>query len=74
MTINQELLKLIEVSDEKIDLVVTECLTAGALGAKLSGAGKGGCVIALAKDEQSSQVIYEAIDRLVARTTQVVIR
>ncbi|RLG85428.1 MAG: mevalonate kinase [Thermoprotei archaeon] len=48
MNINQGLLDAIGVSNSKLSTLVYVARAAGALGAKLTGAGGGGCVIALA--------------------------
>ena len=45
---NQELLRAIGVSAPEIEQAVDACMSAGAYGAKLTGAGGGGCVIAVA--------------------------
>ncbi len=44
---NQAILKALDVSSAEIDTLVSAAVKAGALGAKLSGAGRGGNVIAL---------------------------
>lgn len=49
MTENHKTLKTLGVSSKKLDEMVTLALSQGALGAKLSGKGIGGAVIALAK-------------------------
>jgi len=46
---NHELLRKIGVSHPKLDHLVETARRAGALGAKLTGAGGGGCIIALAR-------------------------
>ena len=46
---NHELLRKIGVSHPKLDHLVEAARRAGALGAKLTGAGGGGCIIALAR-------------------------
>jgi mevalonate kinase len=51
---NQTLLKQIGVSHEKADALIDICRKAGALGAKITGAGGGGAVIALAVNQQDS--------------------
>ncbi len=56
MNRNQELLRLIGVSSREIDEAVSACLNAGAYGAKLTGAGGGGCVIAMAD--------YDKLDKI----------
>jgi mevalonate kinase len=62
MNINHALLYGIGVSDESLEWLTNAARKAGAFGAKLTGAGGGGCMIALAKDERIPQVV-EAIQR-----------
>lgn len=62
MNINHALLCGMRVSDESLDWLINAARKAGALGAKLTGAGGGGCMVALAKNERLDQVI-EAILR-----------
>jgi diphosphomevalonate decarboxylase len=57
MTKAQQLLKILGVSHPEIDHLVSEALTAGALGAKLTGGGRGGCVIALCHNEKSKDAV-----------------
>ena len=52
MNKNQKLLASLGVSSPKIDLLVKAALSAGAYGAKLSGAGGGDCIIALVSKEK----------------------
>ncbi|RLG01920.1 MAG: mevalonate kinase [Thaumarchaeota archaeon] len=47
---NQELLRRVGVSSKEIEDVIELCMKYGALGAKLTGAGGGGCVIAVAEE------------------------
>ncbi|MBE3143727.1 MAG: mevalonate kinase [Planctomycetes bacterium] len=56
MTANQNLLKQIGVSCPELDLLVATALDAGALGAKLSGSGRGGNMIALVAPELAGKV------------------
>ncbi len=56
---NQELLRAIGVSAPEIERAVDACMSAGAYGAKLTGAGGGGCVIAVAD--------YDKLDLLVEK-------
>jgi hydroxymethylglutaryl-CoA reductase len=51
MTMNHRLLQACGVSTPELDALVDSCLAAGALGAKLTGAGGGGAVIALPPDD-----------------------
>jgi mevalonate kinase len=60
MDSNHELLVKIGVSTPQLDRLVKVAKSAGALGAKLTGAGGGGCVIALSRPEDSAK-IAEAI-------------
>jgi mevalonate kinase len=61
MNENQLLLQQISVSSKKVDDLVKACIAAGALGAKITGAGGGGSVIALAAGEKESARIAEGI-------------
>ena len=47
---NQELLRRVGVSSKEIEDVIELCMKSGAFGAKLTGAGGGGCVIAVAEE------------------------
>ncbi len=49
------------VSDPKLDELVAAARSAGALGAKLTGGGRGGCMIALAADNDSASKISSAL-------------
>jgi mevalonate kinase len=60
MNINQALLYGMGVSDESLEWLISASRKAGALGAKLTGAGGGGCMVALAKSEGLEKVL-EAI-------------
>jgi mevalonate kinase len=57
---NHELLKIIGVSDDALDAIVSDALSYGALGAKVTGTGRGGLVVALAADEDAQQKIMES--------------
>jgi len=59
---NQELLRRVGVSSKEIEDIIELCMRFGALGAKLTGAGGGGCVIAVAEDEKIPQLM-EALGR-----------
>ena len=54
---NQVLLSQMGVSSPELDNLVEAARLAGALGAKLSGAGRGGSMIALVTKEDSNPVI-----------------
>jgi len=62
MNMNHALLYGVGVSDESLEWLINGARKAGALGAKLTGAGGGGCMIALTKNEKLEQVV-EAIQR-----------
>jgi mevalonate kinase len=62
MNINHALLYGLGVSDESLEWLINAARKAGALGAKLTGGGGGGCMIALAENERL-QAILEAIQR-----------
>lgn len=57
MILAQQLLKHLTVSHPIIDVCVDQAIAAGALGAKLTGGGRGGCVIALCADETSRDAV-----------------
>ncbi|MEM4043990.1 MAG: galactokinase family protein [Sulfolobales archaeon] len=70
MTYQHSLLsRLYEVSLPALDEIVFRAISYGALGAKLSGAGLGGVVIALARDRRTSEKILRGVleDRLAVR-------
>lgn len=56
MNENQTLLERIGVSAPSLDNLIVAARTAGALGAKLTGGGGGGCMIALANDTNAATV------------------
>jgi mevalonate kinase len=56
MNINHALLYGLGVSDESLEWLINAARKNGALGAKLTGAGGGGCMIALAKSEKLEQI------------------
>ncbi len=62
MSRNHELLQELTVSCEELDDLVKVARENGALGAKLTGTGRGGNMIALAPDEQTRDKIAEALE------------
>jgi len=62
MNINHALLYGLGVSDESLEWLVNAARKAGALGAKLTGAGGGGCMIALATKDRLDKVL-EAVQK-----------
>lgn len=61
MDLNQALLSSLLLSTTKLEAMCRAAREAGALGAKLTGAGGGGCTIALAEDEAKAGVIRDAV-------------
>jgi mevalonate kinase len=66
-------LQALGVSNPRLDRMVAEALSAGALGAKLSGAGLGGIVIALVRPAQQEGVTaaWKSLHVAWLRSTQV---
>lgn len=58
----QEILAEFGVSDDSIDSLADAALKAGALGAKLTGGGLGGCVLALAPDVDVADRVISAME------------
>jgi mevalonate kinase len=59
LTDYHDLLRAAGLSTNGIDALVEAALTAGSLGAKITGGGLGGCVLALTRGEQAGDVIQE---------------
>ena len=57
-----------EVSSQELDLLVTLAVNAGALGARLTGAGFGGCAIALCRAENADAIAQSVIEAYNERT------
>jgi mevalonate kinase len=57
MNINHALLYGMGVSDESLEWLINASRRAGALGAKLTGAGGGGCMVALARNESTEKIL-----------------
>ncbi|EMC21476.1 mevalonate kinase [Streptococcus mutans] len=56
-----QLLASLTVSNQTLDRLAQAARQAGALGAKLTGGGRGGCLIALAKDKKSAEKIARTL-------------
>jgi mevalonate kinase len=56
MNENHAVLKALTVSSPELDQLVAAALNAGALGAKLSGGGRGGNIIALVEPEEAEAI------------------
>ena len=69
MTYNHYYLSQLMISTPELDKIVKAAWLGGALGAKLTGGGLGGCVIALAKDGLTAEVVAEAMRQAGARQT-----
>ncbi|CCK32329.1 mevalonate kinase [Streptomyces davaonensis JCM 4913] len=59
LTDYHDLLRAAGLSTNAIDTLVEAALTAGSLGAKITGGGLGGCVLALTRREQAAEVTRE---------------
>jgi mevalonate kinase len=59
----QAVLADIGVSDEHLEHFIQAARQAGALGAKLTGSGRGGCILALARDPDHAQAVAAALSR-----------
>ncbi|SCG82802.1 mevalonate kinase [Proteiniborus sp. DW1] len=57
MTRAHNILDKLGVSDDNLNFLVSEALNSGALGAKLTGGGRGGCMIALASSREEANYI-----------------
>lgn len=57
-------LKNLTVSNEKLDNMVALALDNGALGAKLTGGGRGGCIIALCENLKSAKKVKTALEKV----------
>jgi len=57
MNENQALLEKINVSSPELDNLIKAARSHGAIGAKLCGAGQGGCMVAVVKDFNSAKIV-----------------
>lgn len=64
MSQNQRLLRRIGVSHPKAEQIIDAAIKSGALGAKVTGAGGGGAVIALAAGQPEGETIRAAVEKL----------
>ncbi|MCM1974139.1 mevalonate kinase [Streptomyces sp. G1] len=72
MTENHKLLHELGLSTDRIDGLVEAALAAGSLGAKISGGGLGGCVIALAAEPRQAEATVRSLHEAGAVRTWVV--
>jgi galactokinase len=56
------------VSTAELDTLVDALLDAGAIGARMTGAGFGGCVVAVTRPDRRDDILADACDRYRART------
>ena len=63
MNKNHELLQELTVSCEELDNLVKVARENGAIGAKMTGTGRGGNMIALAPDEATAKEIAAALEK-----------
>ncbi len=68
MSENHILLQTMTVSSPELDNLVNIAVQAGALGAKLSGAGRGGNIIALVEDGEKATAVSEALRQAGAKS------
>ncbi|HBL17557.1 MAG: mevalonate kinase [Elusimicrobia bacterium GWA2_69_24] len=61
MNKTQELLRQVGVSCPELEALVTAARGAGALGAKLTGAGRGGCMVAVTDGTDSAEAVRAAV-------------
>lgn len=61
LNLAQQELSILGVSDIVLDKLIMNARNNGALGAKLTGGGRGGCILALAKDEQHAEVLSASL-------------
>ncbi|HEY5166089.1 MAG TPA: galactokinase, partial [Acidimicrobiia bacterium] len=57
-----------QVSTPELDVLVDVLVDAGAIGARLTGAGFGGCVVAATTPDRRDEILGRACDRYRART------
>lgn len=58
---NQEILENMGVSDESLEMLIKTARKNGALGAKLTGGGLGGCIIALSNNLENGKLIAQEL-------------
>ncbi|WP_124443592.1 mevalonate kinase [Streptomyces sp. NL15-2K] len=74
LTDYHELLRAAGLSTDRIDALVAAALTAGSFGAKITGGGMGGCVIALTRAEQAREVTRQLREAGAVQTWAVPLR
>lgn len=66
MNLNQMLLASLMLSTERLEALCAAARAAGALGAKLTGAGGGGCIVAVVPDDTTERAVLDAMSALEA--------
>ena len=64
----QQELKQLTVSNELLDQLLSSAVTHGALGAKLTGGGRGGCFIVLLENKEKAEQIQQLLKDQVTDT------
>ena len=73
MTVNHGLLSAIQVSSPELDRMVQIAMNHGALGAKLTGAGGGGSIVALCDDNADADAVAGGLTRHGFKSVQVTV-
>ena len=69
MTQAHKILNSLDVSNQELNNLVQTALESGALGAKLTGGGRGGCMIALAKNKSTANQLAKDLSKAGAQHT-----
>ena len=69
MNKSQECLRILGVSDESLEVLIEAALESGSLGAKLTGGGRGGCMIALCNDYDTAMAVKKSLSSKGAANT-----
>jgi mevalonate kinase len=64
LTLNHKLLSGMMLSTDVLEEMIAAALAAGALGAKVTGAGGGGCMVALVDSPETQQAVSAALQKL----------
>jgi mevalonate kinase len=64
MTMNHQLLRSMKLSTDALEEMIAAALAAGSLGAKVTGAGGGGCMVALVDTAESKRAVSDALQQL----------
>jgi mevalonate kinase len=64
MTMNHKLLSSLMLSTDALEEMIAASVAAGALGAKVTGAGGGGCMVALVENDEQKRAVMRALSEL----------